>query len=76
MAADLLIIAALSFVVDSFSTCYLQGTIRAVGLQDKVSLPTFFSYYAFGIPVACILSFYFSFDVIGLHIGIMCGIVA
>ena len=65
MASSLLIVVAVSVFFDGIQV-YLQGPIRAIGLQSKVSFLTLVSFYGIGLPLACLLSLYFSYGVIGL----------
>ena len=49
---------------------YLQGPIRAMGLQRIASYFSLGSYYLIGIPSACMLSFWADLGVLGLQTGI------
>ena len=49
---------------------FLQGPIRAMGLQDKASRISLFSNYILGIPCCLIFGLWLNLDLIGLAIGI------
>ena len=49
--------------------CYLQGPIRAMGLQQIASYFAIGCYYIVAIPVACILGFWADLGILGLQGG-------
>ena len=59
---------ALSYLFEGMQI-YLQGPIRALGLQKIASYYTIAAFYIFGIPIACVLSVKLNFGIYGLQIG-------
>lgn len=55
--------------------CFLQGLIRAMGLQKIASFFAIGSYYIVAIPAACMLSFWADYGVVGLQLGYLCAVV-
>ena len=49
---------------------FLQGPIRAIGLQGRASCYTIVLFYLVGLPVACLLGFKFEMGVMGLQAGV------
>ena len=49
---------------------FLQGPIRAIGLQGRASCYTIVLFYLVGLPVACLLGFKFELGVMGLQAGV------
>lgn len=48
---------------------FLQGPIRAMGLQKIASYIAIGSFYILGIPIACLLACWKDYGVIGLEFG-------
>ena len=55
--------------------CYLQGLIRAMGLQKIASYCAIGGYYVIAIPVACILGFWADLGVAGLQLGYFAAVI-
>jgi MATE family multidrug resistance protein len=73
MAAYLLLFAALFQISDSTQSIS-AGLLR--GIKD-VKVPTFFiaiAYWAIGIPVGCLLAFYFNMGAAGIWTGFITGL--
>jgi len=73
MAAYLLLFAALFQISDSTQSIS-AGLLR--GIKD-VKIPTFFiaiAYWAIGIPVGCVLAFYFNMGAAGIWTGFITGL--
>jgi MATE family multidrug resistance protein len=73
MAAYLLLFAALFQISDSTQSIS-AGLLR--GIKD-VKVPTFFiaiAYWAIGIPVGCLLAFYFKMGAAGIWTGFIAGL--
>ncbi|XP_031477788.1 protein DETOXIFICATION 12-like [Nymphaea colorata] len=51
----------------------LSGVVRGCGRQDLGAYVNLGAFYLLGVPVACVLGFYFHFGAIGLWIGILSG---
>ena len=49
---------------------YLQGPIRAMGLQHKASLYAIACYWIIGVPLAIMFGFWKDFGCFGLYAGI------
>jgi len=65
----LLIVGAVVFLFDGVQQ-YLQGMIRALGLQDIASYIALSLFWGLGIPLAALCAFYFEWDVLGLNCGL------
>jgi len=73
MAAYLLLFAALFQISDSTQSIS-AGLLR--GIKD-VKIPTFFiaiAYWAIGIPVGCLLAFYYKMGAAGIWMGFITGL--
>ena len=73
MSATLLMVIALVTVFDGSQT-YLQGPIRAMGLQKNAAYFAIASHWVIAIPMAGILSFWLDIGAIGLPIGTCLGV--
>ena len=62
---DVLLLMALFFIFDGMQT-FMQGPIRAMGIQRKASYFAIATFYLIGIPLAFVLVFYTSLGLIGL----------
>ncbi|KAF3795001.1 hypothetical protein EJ110_NYTH06237 [Nymphaea thermarum] len=51
----------------------LSGVVRGCGQQDLGAYVNLGAFYLLGVPLACVLGFYFHFGGIGLWIGILSG---
>ena len=60
-----LVLLSLSMLLDG-SQCYLQGPIRAIGLQQVASYCAIGGFYVIGLPLAWLIAFKFDKGVIGL----------
>ena len=69
LTSTVLILVSFIFFFDGMQG-FLQGPIRAIGLQKKASFWTFLCYYVIGIPVACYLALKKDMGVIGLQLGV------
>lgn len=65
LTSQVLILVTFIFFFDSMQA-YLQGPIRAVGLQGKASLYTIVAFYAIGLPLAWYLGIKREMGVMGL----------
>ena len=74
MATKLIMMAALMHIFRG-SQGYLQGPIRAMGLQKRASYFAIASYWFLAIPLAGICAFKLDFGVIGLSVGLFVGVV-
>lgn len=74
MATTLIMMAALMHFFRG-SQGYLQGPIRAMGLQKKASYFAIASYWFLAIPLAAICAFKLDLSVIGLSAGLFVGVV-
>ena len=63
------ILVASFFIFDAMQG-YLQGPIRAMGLQQKASYAALSCYYGIGLPMACLFVYKFDMGVMGLRAGI------
>ena len=54
---------------------YLQGPIRAMGLQQVASYFTLACYYLIGIPASCLLGFWAGYGVLGIQSGFMIALI-
>src|SRR6185312_13918076 len=73
MASYLLVFAALFQISDS-TQAISAGVLR--GIKDG-KVPTFFiaiAYWAIGIPVGCLLAFYFNMGAAGIWTGFIAGL--
>ena len=73
MSEKLIMITALIHLFDG-AQGYLQGPIRALGLQKRASYFAICSYWLLAIPVALILSFWLEIGIVGLSFGITLGV--
>ena len=69
LTASVLILVSFIFFFDGVQG-FLQGPIRAIGLQSRASLWTMLCYYGVGVPLACYLALKKDMGVIGLQIGV------
>ena len=60
----------MSIGTDSFQ-CFMQGLIRALGLQQIASYIALAIFWLGGIPLAAILAFWCDWGAIGLNSGIL-----
>ena len=74
MATKLIMMAALMHIFRG-SQGYLQGPIRAMGLQKRASYFAIASYWFLAIPLAAICAFKLDIGVIGLSVGLFFGVV-
>ena len=74
MATTLIMLAALMHFFRG-SQAYLQGPIRAMGLQKRASYFAIASYWLIAIPLSAIFAFKLNIGVIGLSIGLFFGVV-
>ena len=65
VTTNVLILLASFFIFDGMQG-YLQGPIRAMGLQQKASYAAIACYYGIGLPMACLFVFKFDMGVMGL----------
>ena len=72
MTAPLILLAGLNFFADGFQG-YLQGPIRAMGLQQVASYIALASYWLIALPLAIIFCFVCDVGVSGLLKAIMIG---
>ena len=63
------ILLASFFIFDAMQG-YLQGPIRAMGLQKRASYAAIACYYGIGLPMACLFVYKFDMGVMGLRSGI------
>ena len=68
--AKILIIGAMSIGTDSFQ-CFMQGLIRALGLQQIASYIALAIFWLGGLPLAAIFAFWCDWGAIGLNFGIL-----
>ena len=68
MVASVLRLIALMNMFDCLQ-CYLQGPIRALGVQDRASYFALACYYLVGVPMAAVLGIVLDFGVMGLQGG-------
>lgn len=73
MVEGLFILVAIMKLVDSFQ-CYLQGPIRAMGLQKNASYYAIACYWIIGVPISAILGLWQDFGTTGLFAGIVVGV--
>ena len=73
MSEMLIMVTALIHIFDG-AQGYLQGPIRALGLQQRASYFAIASYWVIAIPTALMLSFWLEIGVIGLSFGISVGV--
>lgn len=64
------ILIAANLVVVSVSQV-LSGVMKGLGKQNTALKQVVFSNYGLGIPLACLLAFYYDLDYIGILIGII-----
>ena len=50
--------------------CYMQGVIRALGLQKMTSFIALALYWLLGIPLAALFAFSFDWGVLGMNSGL------
>ena len=68
------LLIALSCLFDGFQG-YLQGPIRAMGLQQAASYFALACYYLIAIPAACLLGFWAGYGVLGLQSGFFIAVI-
>ena len=73
MVEGLFILVSIMKLVDSFQ-CYLQGPIRAMGLQKAASYWAIACYWVIGVPLSAILGLWKDFGTTGLFTGIVVGV--
>ena len=73
MSERLIMVTAFMIIFDG-AQGYLQGPIRALGLQQRASYFAITSYWVIAIPISLIFSFWLEIGVIGLSIGISMGV--
>ena len=75
LTSQVLLFVSVIFFFDGMQG-YLQGPIRAIGLQSKASCYTLVCYYCIGVPLACYLALKKEMGVVGLQIGVGIAIAA
>ena len=70
MAGPLLILIGCNYLGDGMQG-YLQGPIRAMGLQKIAAYMTLACFWPIGIPVSATLAFAYDFGVTGLLTGLL-----
>ena len=74
MVAPLMVLTGFNFLADG-TAGYLNGPIRALGLQKEGSYIALVCYWLIGIPLSCVLAFKCNWGVTGLMTGLFIGIV-
>ena len=69
------LVIAINFLFDGLQG-YLQGPIRAMGLQQRASYFAIAVYWLFGVPFAAFLSFGKDLGVLGLQLGFSIAVIA
>jgi MATE family multidrug resistance protein len=52
----------------------LGGILRGIGKQKISAIANFISYYVIGLPMGCLLCFYFKWKLAGLWVGLLLGL--
>ena len=68
MCIQVFFIISICFFFDGLQV-FLQGPIRAMGLQKKASYFAIGVYWLIGVPTGAMLSLHYNYGVLGLQIG-------
>ena len=75
LAGTLFTVIALGQIPDAI-TASVWGIFRGMGWQTRGAYLNFAAYYIIGLPVGCVLAFWFEWNVIGMWIGLLVGVVS